>query len=299
MRLQNRILAFCTALTLFAAAGIHSIPAKNAHAAETVKLTPGSTYQINGGVFEGWGSSLCWWANRIGYNDTLSKKAAELFYGDSGLRLNIARFNIGGGDNPSHTHITRTDSNMPGYSVYNNGKITYDWNADANQRNVLNKILAAGGDDMIVEMFSNSPPYYMTNSGCSTGATDPKKNNLRDDQYTAFAEYLAEVCAHYQNEWGVEIQSIDPMNEPYTNYWGANSAKQEGCHFDQGNSESKILTETKKHWNGTGSITFCSAARTKPRSIRRFRPSISSPLMPKKRLDGSTRTAMAEANAQI
>ena len=47
MRLQNRILAFCSALTLFAAAGIHSFPAKNAHAAETVKLTPGSTYQIH------------------------------------------------------------------------------------------------------------------------------------------------------------------------------------------------------------------------------------------------------------
>lgn len=264
MRIQNRILAFCSALILFAAAGIHSFPAKNVHAAETVKLTPGSTYQINGGVFEGWGSSLCWWANRIGYNDTLSKKAAELFYGDSGLRLNIARFNIGGGDNPSHTHITRTDSNMPGYSVYHNGKITYDWNADANQRNVLNKILAAGGDDMIVEMFSNSPPYYMTNSGCSTGATDPKKNNLRDDQYTAFAEYLAEVCAHYQNEWGVEIQSIDPMNEPYTNYWGANSAKQEGCHFDQGNSESKMLTETKKalERHGLNNILLCGTDET-------------------------------------
>ena len=31
------------------------------------------------------------------------------------------------------------------------------------------------------------------------------------------------------------------MNEPYTNYWGANSNKQEGCHFDQGESQSRII----------------------------------------------------------
>ena len=36
------------------------------------------------------------------------------------------------------------------------------------------------------------------------------------------------------------------MNEPFTNYWGAFSNKQEGCHFDQGNSQSKIIVELKK-----------------------------------------------------
>ncbi|MBQ8927583.1 MAG: discoidin domain-containing protein [Oscillospiraceae bacterium] len=214
-----------------------------ADAAQTVTVSPLSAYQINDGVFEGWGTSLCWWANRLGYSDSLAQQAADAFYGDNGLRLNIARFNIGGGDDPTHTHITRTDSNMPGYTVYSNGKVTYDWSKDANQRNVLQRCIKAAGDDMIVEMFSNSPPYYMTNSGCSSGAVNASDNNLRDDCYDDFAQYLAEVCAHYENEWGVDIQSIDPMNEPYTNYWGANSNKQEGCHFDQGDSESRIITE--------------------------------------------------------
>ncbi len=36
------------------------------------------------------------------------------------------------------------------------------------------------------------------------------------------------------------------MNEPYTNYWGAYSNKQEGCHFDQGNSQSKIIIALNK-----------------------------------------------------
>ncbi len=222
------------------------------YAATRISLSPMSHYVINEGVFQGWGSSLCWWANRVGYNDELSQKAADAFYGENGLRMNIARFNIGGGDDPTHHHITRTDSNMPGYTVYNNGQVTYDWTADANQRNVLDRCIKAAGDDMIVEMFSNSPPYYMTKSGCSTGNKDAGQNNLRDDQYTAFAEYLAEVCNHFEKDWGVTVQSIDPMNEPYTNFWGAYSAKQEGCHFDIGNSESRILTELKKSLSARG-----------------------------------------------
>ena len=100
---------------------------QNASAAESVMLSPNNVYEINKGIFEGWGSSLCWWGNRIGYSDSLSEQAAQAFYGDDGLRMNIVRYNIGGGDDPSHNHITRTDSNMPGYTKYNNGTVTYDW----------------------------------------------------------------------------------------------------------------------------------------------------------------------------
>ncbi len=222
------------------------------NAATTLTISPLATYEINGGKFEGWGTSLCWWANRVGYSDSLAQKTADAFYGEDGLRLNIARFNIGGGDDPSHTHITRTDSNMPGYTTWNGSTASYNWDADANQRNVLLRSIEACGDDMIVEMFSNSPPYYMTNSGCTSGNTDGGKNNLRDDCYDDFAEYLAEVCYHYEHDWGVEIQSVEAMNEPYTNYWYAGSPKQEGCHFDIGNSESTMLLELQKSMEKRG-----------------------------------------------
>lgn len=236
-----------TAIILTAAMTIPLFsPALIGNAAANVMISPDNVYEINNGVFEGWGSSLCWWGNRVGYSDSLSQQAAEAFYGDDGLRMNIVRYNIGGGDDPSHTHITRTDSNMPGYTKYNNGTVTYDWNADANQRNALKHILDACGDDAIVEMFSNSPPYYMTKSGCSCGSKDAVSNNLKDDYYDDFAEYLAEVCYHYEKEWGIKVQSLEPMNEPYTDFWKANSYKQEGCHFDQGTSESNLLIETKK-----------------------------------------------------
>ena len=233
-------------------------------AASVVTVSPIDTYAINNGIFEGWGTSLCWWANRVGYSDSLAQQAADAFYGDNGLRLNIARFNIGGGDDPSHTHITRTDSDMDGYTKYSNGVVTYDWNADSAQRNVLKRCIEAAGDDAIVEMFSNSPPYYMCNSGCTSGNSPADKNNLKDDCYDDFAEYLAEVCKHYQDEWGIKIQSVEPLNEPATNFWYAFSPKQEGCHFDMGNSESKILTELKKSMDkrGMNDVIICGTDET-------------------------------------
>ncbi|NLT09557.1 MAG: alpha-L-arabinofuranosidase, partial [Ruminococcus sp.] len=248
MNLIRKITSAVTAAGVALSGAVILTPERTieAEAAAAVSISPYDRYDINNGIFEGWGTSLCWWANRVGYSDTLAQKCADTFYGDDGLRLNIARFNIGGGDDPSHDHITRTDSNMPGYTRYNNGNVTYDWTADYNQRNVLQRSIKAAGDDMIVEMFSNSPPYYMTNSGCSTGNKDAGSNNLKDDCYDDFAEYMAEVCDHYQNVWGIDVQSVEPMNEPYTNFWGAYSAKQEGCHFDWGDSESRIITELRK-----------------------------------------------------
>ena len=196
--------------------------------------------------FEGWGTSLCWWANRIGYSQELTDLSADLFFGKNGLALNIMRYNIGGGDDPSHHHITRTDSMIPGWLYYDKDTDTYqyDYTADKNQLNVLRKCVEASGEDAYVEVFSNSPPYFMTVSGCSSGGKNPGKNNLKDDCYTEFAEYLAHVTEYINNKLGIKVSSISPMNEPNTRYWSAFSEKQEGCHFDPGESQNRILIET-------------------------------------------------------
>ncbi len=211
-----------------------------------ITISPLNASTNNDGLFQGWGTSLCWWANRIGYSDTLSQLAADLFYGDDGLRLNIMRYNIGGGDDPTHHHITRTDSAIPGWLVWDEtkGDYVYDYDADKNQLNVLKRAVDAAGDNALVEVFSNSPPYFMTNSGCSSGNTDANVNNLKLSSYEEFAEYLAHVTNYIQNTLGIKVASVAPMNEPNTNYWGAYSDKQEGCHFDAGSAQSKIITLT-------------------------------------------------------
>lgn len=218
---------------------------------------------FNDGVFQGWGTSFCWWANRVGYSDTLAERTARLFYtlDHKGLGLNIIRYNIGGGDDPSHHHITRTDSAVPGFLAADG---SYDWTRDAAQRNCLLHAAKVCASDVIVEAFSNSPPYFMTVSGCSSGNADASKNNLRADQYDAFAAYLATVVAHYKSEWGISFQSLSPMNEPATNYWGANSNKQEGCHFDAGESQSRLLVATRAALDAAGldDVLVCGSDET-------------------------------------
>ena len=79
------------------------------------------------------------------------------FFGKDGLNLNIMRYNIGGGDDPTHRHITRTDSAMPGW-MNENG--VYDYTADRNQLNVLTRAVEAAGAEAKVELFSNSTLLY-------------------------------------------------------------------------------------------------------------------------------------------
>lgn len=215
---------------------------------KSIRLSKNNASTTNNGVFQGWGTSLCWWANRIGYSSILTEKAAELFFGDSGLRMNIMRYNIGGGDDPTHTHIKRTDSMVPGWLYYekDNDKYTYNYTADKNQLNVLKACYDKSGDNAYVEVFSNSPPYFMCKSGCSSGGKNPKKDNLKDDCYDWFAEYLAHVTEYINNTLKIKVSSISPMNEPNTDFWHLNSEKQEGCHFDCGESQNKIILATHK-----------------------------------------------------
>ena len=97
-------------------AGFLLIPSADA-AAEMgliIAVDPAGTSEVNGGVFEGWGISYCRYANRVGRSDDLSRLAAEAFCDPKrGLELNTLRYIIGGGD-PTHDHIARTDSMMPG-----------------------------------------------------------------------------------------------------------------------------------------------------------------------------------------
>lgn len=217
-------------------------------------------------------------------NIAIGGKASESTDGTDGWGLNFAKMLVVKSgeegilpEEPAETedeflhpsHIKRSDSIVPGYCVdvtkIDTSKKTlaeyqaeftrvdeecgyawnYDWDADKNQINILKAAIEASGDGFLAEAFSNSPPYFMTNSGCSSGAVDSSKDNLRADSYNAFAAYMADVIEHW-TENGITFQSTTPMNEPDTSYWGANSNKQEGCHFDPGDSQSKILVALDK-----------------------------------------------------
>ena len=239
------------------------------HSENTViKVSMDNAVRTNDGRWEGWGTSLCWWSNRIGYNETLTAKSAALFFdAKQGLGLNIMRYNVGGGDDPTHNHITRTDSDVPGWMyIDSNGERKYDYTADARQLNVVKAAMKASGQDAYLEIFSNSPPYFMTVSGCSTGNFKAEENNIRDDEYDDFAEYMAHVANYMTREMGLKVKSVSPMNEPNTNYWPAMNYKQEGCHIDAGESQSKLLVLTKEALKryGLNDIILTTSDETNP-----------------------------------
>jgi len=193
-------------------------------AMEQVVVDPAAQYQ----TMEGWGTSLCWWATIVGGWEAHKREAVAdlLFHPEKGLGLNVVRYNIGGGDAPGHKHH-RPGGAVPGYKPTRDGP--YDWATDANQRWMLQAALARGAT--LTEAFANSPPWWMTVSGCTSGAKNPKQGNLRADCHDAFAAYLADVAAHFRDAWGVTFRTIEPFNEPMADWWKAGKS-QEGCRIE-------------------------------------------------------------------
>lgn len=196
-----------------------------------VRIDPATRYQ----TFEGWGTSLCWWANHVGGWGAAARNAVvdAVVNPTTGLGYNIFRYNIGGGENPSHEHMN-AHREIEGYQP---SAGVWDWGADATQRAVLQQIVATG-TNVILEAFSNSPPSWMTKSGCAAGNTDGS-NNLKDDQYEEFADYLTEVVKHFRDEWGITFRTLEPLNEPNATWWKLDN-NQEGCHFSPSNQENII-----------------------------------------------------------
>mgnify|MGYP000866029714 FL=1 len=215
-------------------------------AATTVTIDPDATYQ----TIEGWGASLCWWGNQIGRwsADNRNRLIEKIVSPIDGMGYNIFRYNIGGGENPGHNHM-RVYADIEGYQ---NADRSWNWNADASQRAVLNRLIERGkyyGSEIILEAFSNSPPYWMTKSGCASGTTDGS-NNLKDDYYDDFADYLTEVVKHFRDAWGITFRTLEPMNEPTSDWWKAGN-RQEGCSFSFANQQ-KLIKEVGERLKAKG-----------------------------------------------
>src|SRR3954447_1563213 len=67
--------------------------------APPVTVRPDPSYQQES--FQGWGTSLVWFANATGgYPDEVRNRLADLLFGPDGLNPTLARYNIGGGNAP-------------------------------------------------------------------------------------------------------------------------------------------------------------------------------------------------------
>jgi O-glycosyl hydrolase len=237
--------------------------AQPAAAADGTTITPNPWYQ--GEAFEGWGTSLVWFANATGgYPDELREELYQAVFGEDGLDLNIARYNIGGGNASDVQDYLRPGGAVEGWWTPNpdgdagtyggvstdyadrnallaawdaDDAASYDWSADETQRWWVER-LAAEGQITHWETFANSAPYFMTESGYVSGGFNSSAEQLKPAAEEQFAKYLVRVTEHLEDEYGIEVDTLDPFNEPNTNYWGTTlsngkpvGGRQEGMHM--------------------------------------------------------------------
>ncbi len=172
---------------------------------------------------EGFGASGAWWAQEVGgWEDGSRERIITLLFDrDSGIGLSIYRYNIGGGDGeniPDPWRRAETFEVAPGQ---------YDWNRDANAIRVLKAVQQAGVEQFVA--FANSPPARMTRSGRTNGDSG-QLSNLAPEMYPQFAQYLVDVVKHLQEDEGIPIGWLSPINEPQWD-WIVNNG-QEGCHYE-------------------------------------------------------------------
>ncbi|MBO3103932.1 glycoside hydrolase [Cellulomonas fengjieae] len=230
-------------------------------AGEPVTLRPNPSYRASE-PFQGWGTSLVWFAHATGgYPEDLREELYQLVFGEEGLNLTIARYNVGGGNatDVDSAAYMRKGGDVPGWwdpslagpdgavrdaaDAYRaafdaDDDASYDLDADAGQRWWVER-LAQEGRITHWEAFSNSPPWFMTESGYATGGLDATSDQLRADSVEDFAAYMVRVVEHLEQTYGIEVATIDPMNEPNTDYWATRftpegelePGRQEGAHL--------------------------------------------------------------------
>ncbi|MBM7818733.1 O-glycosyl hydrolase [Cellulosimicrobium cellulans] len=256
----RRLAAATSATALVASGAFVLVPAATA-ATPDVVLAPNPAYA--GTDFKGWGTSLVWMANATGdYPAELRDQLVDMVFGDDGLNLNIARYNVGGGNASDVPAYLRPGGAVPGWwnpdaplsddqgpissSFADRDRFRAAWTGDAASDYDLTADsaqlawVAAIKDDVDTwEAFSNSPPYFMTNSGFVSGGQNPDQDQIRTDSVDEFAKYLKTVVQHVEESQGIEFDTIDPLNEPNTNYWKTtlgsdgwptSASRQEGAH---------------------------------------------------------------------
>jgi galactan endo-1,6-beta-galactosidase len=196
-------------------------------------------------VWEGWGTSLCWWGKAYGTRDDLAdllfstKQVSYQGSQFSGLGLTVARYNLGAGTpnaigddqlvaSPNIPASRQLDGYWLDWTDADPSSASWNWLADVNQRSMLVKARDRGATTF--ELFSNSPLWWMCNNHNPSGSVIGITDNLQPWNYTQHAVYLATVAKYARDHWGINFASVEPFNEPAAPWWTA-AGTQEGCHF--------------------------------------------------------------------
>lgn len=174
---------------------------------------------------KGFGGSACWWSPQVKSEKT-AHEIANLLYGDDGLRMNIYRFNVGGGYEKDNLRIENPWRYVESFMKKDG---SFDYSKDKYAVNMMKKCLSLGNIDTLI-FFANSPHFTQTVTGQTSGGFTEHFSNLDKSKYEAFAKYFIDIAEHFSAE-GYPVKYISPINEPQWK-WGGASVWQEGCHYE-------------------------------------------------------------------
>ena len=179
---------------------------------------------------KGWGTSACWWSQYCADEKT-QNEIANLLYGDDGLKLNIYRYNVGGGYDPDNYRVKDPWRRSESFMLYDREKeeTSWDFSRDKNAVTMMKKCLDLGNIDTLI-LFANSPHYSQTSTGQASGSLLYHTCNIPKSKYMDFVNYFLDVTEHFLNE-GFPVNYISPINEPQWK-WGGSYVWQEGCHYE-------------------------------------------------------------------
>ncbi|WP_243732549.1 glycoside hydrolase [Pedobacter metabolipauper] len=171
-------------------------------------------------VIENIGAAGCWFSEGIGryWPDEKKERIAQLLFSRKfdrdgnleGIGLSAWRFNIGAGTTEQGDSSGIKDFRKRTESFLNKDG-SYDWTKQAGYQFFLKKAKDYGVETLIA--FSNSPPVQFTKNGLGYKTEKDYVSNLREDAYDAYAEFLAGVIKHFDQQ-GLHFNYISPVNEP-------------------------------------------------------------------------------------
>jgi O-glycosyl hydrolase len=243
----SALLLICTLL------GMQIARSPNAYADYTVTVTPGLQYQ----TIQGWGTSMAWWAENLGGpNDSQRTALADALYSPTkGIGLNVLRYNFGadGPGNVCEAQQVAARRAVPSFEPTNGN---YVWTNDPNQLWFAQAAQARGAD--VFEGFVNSAPAWMLDNSCTAGGANGAEN-LNPADYSAFASYIATIAKHFHDNFGITLQTVEPFNEPSSNWWTTTST-QEGMAVSAADQNTIIpLVASALSANGASAYTSVSS----------------------------------------
>jgi O-glycosyl hydrolase len=198
------------------------------------------------------GASGCWFSEPIGKYWPVEKKEriAELLFSNDyetngtpkGIGLSAWRFNIGGGTDEQGDSSSIFIKNKR-VECFLNPDGSYNWDKQPGYRWFLNKAIQYKVKDLIA--FVNTPPVFWNRNARGFKFDKDGYSNLKPDKYDAFADFLADVLLHFENE-KIHFNYISPINEPQWEWnYDLGKAKQEGCPYTNEEASKVVIALDK------------------------------------------------------